>query len=624
METKSLKMLRNKCAQGSFEKLIALNNPKVYKFVAKYVQHCNPDFVFVRSDSKEDAEYIRNRAIELGEEKSLRTFGHTAHFDGFHDQARDKGKTCYLLPEGETLGSDIKSIERKKGLREIHKILKNSMRGKQMYVCFFCLGPIKSPFSILAIQLTDSSYVAHSEHILIRDGYKQFKNMQNQGEFFRFVHSAGILENNVSKDIDKRRIYIDLDENIVYTANTQYAGNTVGLKKLAMRLAIKKASVEGWLTEHMFTMGVHGPNKRVTYFSGSFPSACGKTSTCMLEDETVVGDDIAYLRKIDGKIRAVNVERGIFGIIKNVNSKDDPSIYEALATPGEVIFSNVLITEDDTPYWIGKGGEVPIKGVNYSGLWHIDKTDDSNVEITPSHKNARYTIRLSTLKNVDPHLNDPDGVEIKGIIYGGRDSDTSVPVEQSFDWDHGILTKGATIESETTSATLGEEGLRKFNLMANIDFLSIPLGKYIMNNVKFAEGIKNPPIIFSVNYFLKDRQGNYISGMKDKHVWLKWMELRINGDAGAIKTSTGYIPIYEDLKKLFKRVLHKDYSFEDYVNEFTLRVPENLAKIERIVKIYKKAGDAPDILFKALAEQEKRLKDAQAKYGEYIPPEKFI
>ncbi len=620
-----MNILKEKCTSGSFEKLINLKNPKVEEFVAGYTRHCNPDSVFIRSDSKDDAEYIRNRAIQLGEEKSLRTFGHTVHFDGFHDQARDKARTCYLLPEGETLGSDIKSIERKKGLREILKILKNNMKGKQMYVCFFCLGPTNSPFSILAIQLTDSSYVAHSEHILVRDGYKSFKNMQNQEEFFRFVHSAGALENNVSKDIDKRRIYIDLDENIVYTANTQYAGNTIGLKKLAMRLAIKKASAEDWLTEHMFTMGVHGPNKRITYFSGSFPSACGKTSTCMLEGETVVGDDIAYLRKIDGKIRAVNVEQGMFGIIKDVNSKDDPSIYEAIAAPGEVIFSNVLVIDENQPYWIGKNGEVPIKGINYSGQWHINKTDDSNVEITPSHKNARYTIRLSTLKNVDSHLNDPDGVEIKGIIYGGRDSDTSAPVEQSFDWAHGILTKGATIESETTSATLGEEGVRKFNLMANLDFLSIPLGKYITNNVKFAEGLKNPPVIFSANYFLRDKQGNYINGMKDKHVWLKWMELRINGDAGAIKTPTGYVPIYKDLKKLFKRVLHKDYSFEDYVNEFTLRVPENLAKIERIVKIYRtKVPDAPDILFKALAEQEKRLKDAQAEHGEYISPEKFI
>ncbi|GAG35412.1 unnamed protein product, partial [marine sediment metagenome] len=236
----------------------------------------------------------------------------------------------------------------------------------------------------------------------------------------------------------------------------------------------------------------------------------------MLEGETIVGDDIAYLRKIDGKIRAVNVERGIFGIIKDVNSEGDPTIYEALTAPGEIIFSNVLVTDKNQPYWIGKGGEAPTKGINYSGYWYIGKTDGSYEEITPSHKNARYTVRLSTLKNADPHFDNPEGVAISGIIYGGRDSDTSVPVEQSFDWVHGMLTKAATIESETTSATLGQEGVKKFNLMANLDFLSMPLGKYIMNNVKFIKGVENPPVIFSVNYFLKDKYGNYISGMKDK------------------------------------------------------------------------------------------------------------
>jgi phosphoenolpyruvate carboxykinase (GTP) len=624
MQKKYLTALKNKCVAGSYDKLSALENPYVLEFVAKYTQHCNPDSVFVRDDSKDDAQYLRNRAIELGEEKRLATEGHTVHFDGFFDQGRDIGKTLYLLPKGETIGSDIQSTERIKGLSEIHRYLRNSMKGKQMYVCLFCLGPVKSMFSILAMQITDSSYVCHSEHMLVRDGYEQFKNMKNKKAFFRFVHSAGALVNNVSRDVDKKRIYIDLKENIVYSVNTQYAGNTIGLKKLAMRLAIKKASREGWLTEHMFIMGVRGPGDRITYLCGSFPSACGKTATCMLEGETIIGDDIAYLRIIDKKIRAVNVEQGIFGIIKDVNSKDDPSIYEALTASREVIFSNILVTEDNMPYWLGKDGPCPIKGVNYSGPWHIDKTDDSNEEITPSHKNARYTIRLEALKNVDPRHDDPVGVEIKGIIYGSRDSDTCVPVEQSFDWADGILTKAATLESETTSATLGQEGVRKFNLMANIDFLSIPLGKYIMNNLKFIDDVKNAPIIFSVNYFLKDSHGNYITGMKDKHVWLKWMELRIHNEVDAIETPTGYIPKYEDLQKIFKEVLNKDYSYDEYVAAFTIRIPENLAKLERIVKIYKtKVPDAPAVLFNALAEQKKRLKEAEAKFGEYILPEKF-
>lgn len=615
-------MLKEKCGDKNYKKLEALKNPALLDFVASYVEHCNPASVFVRTNAPEDIKYIREKAIENGEEKKLSLAGHTYHFDSYHDQARDKANTKYLLPPDVQLGADIRSVDRSAGLEEMNNLLKNIMAGKEMYVAFFCLGPTNSPFSIPAIQITDSSYVAHSEDILIRKGYEMFKKLGETDKFFKFVHSAGELEAGVSKNIDKRRVYIDLEDNIVFSANTQYAGNTVGLKKLAMRLAIKKASYEGWLTEHMFIMGVHGPKNRVSYFAGSFPSACGKTATAMLEGETVVGDDIAYLRNIEGKIRAVNVECGMFGIIRDVNPEGDPLIWEALNSPGEVIFSNVLVTEEGKPYWLGDGRKIPEKGINYSGEWFIGKKDAKGQEITHSHKNARYTVRLSELKNCDPKLDDPKGVELAGIIYGGRDSDTTVPVEQAFDWNHGILMKGATIESETTAATLGKEGVRKFNLMANIDFLSIPMGRYINNNCDLGNSVKKPPNIFSVNYFLKDKDGKYLNGVKDKHVWLKWMELRIHGDVSAIKTPTGHIPEYSDLKKLFKEVLGKEYPREEYTKQFTLRIPENLEKIKRITNIYKtKVPDAPHVLFEALEAQKQRLEAVRDKLGDYISPE---
>jgi phosphoenolpyruvate carboxykinase (GTP) len=617
-----MKLLKEKCGDENFKKLEALNNPALLEFIEKYVKHCNPASIFVRTDSDEDAEYIRNKSIENKEENKLSVAGHTYHFDGYFDQARDKAHTKYMLPPDVELGSDIRKIDRAEGLTEIDGLLKNIMTGKEVFISFFCLGPTNSPFSIPALQITDSCYVSHSEDILFRRGYEMFKKMGNTNNFFKFVHSAGELEGGVSKNVDKRRVYIDLEKEVVFSVNTQYAGNTVGLKKLAMRLAIKKASFEGWLTEHMFVMGVHGPKGRISYFSGSFPSACGKTSTAMLEGETIVGDDIAYLRNIDGKIRAVNVERGMFGIIRDVNEKGDPLIWEALRSPGEIIFSNVLVDDKGTPYWLGDDRAIPEKGNNYSGQWTTGKKDAKGTEITHSHKNSRYTVRLKELKNCDPNLDDPKGVELSGIIYGGRDSDTTVPVEQSFDWNHGILMKGATIESETTAATLGKEGVRSFNLMANIDFLSIPMGRYINNNCDLGASVKKPPQIFSVNYFLKNKDGKYLNGVKDKHVWLKWAELRLHGDVEAIKTPTGYMPKYEDLKKIFKDVLGKDYTKEEYIEQFTVRIPENLAKIKRIVEIYKtKVPDAPHTLFEALEEQKKRLEEAQNKFGDYISPD---
>jgi len=624
VDKKTKDTLRIRLGKENYQKLTGINNPKLHQFIAKYIELCNPAKVFISAGSAEDIKYIREMAKKTGEEKELAIPGHTVHFDGYYDQARDKKNTRLLLPRGVDLGSDINAMDREEGLREIHKILKNIMQGHTLYVLFFCLGPTNSEFSIPCVQLTDSVYVAHSENLLYRQGYEEFKRLADSERFFKFVHSEGELdERGVSKNINERRIYIDTQDNIVYSVNTQYGGNTIGLKKLAMRLAINLASKEGWLTEHMFIMGVYGPGHRVSYFAGAFPSLCGKTSTSMIEGETIVGDDIAYLRKKEGKIRAVNVEKGIFGIIQGINSKDDPILWRALSSPGEIIFSNVLVMEDKKVYWIGKDGEVPARGYNHSGEWWIGKKDAEGKQIPPSHPNARFTLELKLLENMDPGIDDPDGVVLSGIIYGGRDSDTWVPVEESFNWVHGIITKGASLESETTAATLGKEGVRRYNPMSNLDFLSIPIGKYIENNLNFGTSLENPPRVFSVNYFLKDSQGNFMNDIADKRVWLKWMELRSHNEVGAIKTPTGLIPKYEDLKRLFKKVLNKEYLEKDYIKQFTTRVPENLAKIERITKIYEKISDTPKVVFRVLEEQRQRLMEVRRKYGDYIPPGKF-
>jgi len=597
-----------------------LENPKLHRFVADTIELCNPDFVSVCTDAPEDVAYVRLRAIETAEERTLAMEGHTVHFDGYYDQARDKANTKYLVPSGAEMGADINTVNREEGLREVRGFFKDSMVGKEMFVRFFCLGPTNSHFSIPCVQITDSSYVAHSEDLLYRHGYEQFRGIGDSEEFFRLVHTAGRLENGVSADIDKRRVYLDLEESIVYSTNTQYAGNTVGLKKLSLRLAIHKASREDWLAEHMFIMGAHGRGGRVTYLAGAFPSGCGKTSTAMLPGQTIVGDDIANFRKRYGKMYGANTECGIFGIIRDVNAHDDPVIWDALNRPGEVIFSNVLV-HDRTPYWLGDGRECPEHGVNHSGEWTVGKRDKEGNLIDPAHKNARYTLRISALSNRDPKCDDPDGVEIGGIIYGGRDSDTWVPVEQAFDWTHGIITKGASIESETTAATLGEEGVRKFNPMSNLDFVSMSVGQYVQNNVDFAKDLDNPPEIFSVNYFLRDQDGNYLNGMLDKTVWIRWMELRIHGEADGIRTPTGFIPRFDDLAREFKEHLDKRYTEEDYVKQFTLRIPENLAKIERIETIYRtRVPDTPQIVFDTLDDQRDRLLETQKNLGDYISP----
>ena len=603
------------------QKLEELNNQHVIKVVEKAIQLCKPAKVTVITDSKEDINYVRELALTIGEEKRLKMEGHTIHFDGYYDQGRDKANTKYLMSKDVDWGIKVNSIEKEKGLKEIYSYLDGSMAGKEMLVRFFSLGPTNSIFSLKALQITDSAYVAHSEDLLYRQGYEEFKKLNGSPDFFFFLHSAGRLENGVSVDIDKRRIYIDLEENRVYSVNNQYAGNSLGLKKLAFRLAIHKAQREGWLAEHMFIMGVHGPGGRITYFTGAYPSACGKTSTAMIPGQTVVGDDIAYLKKIDGVIRAVNMESGIFGIIHSVNSENDPVIYQALTTPGEVIFSNVLIN-NGVPYWGGMKKDIPNKGINFSGEWFEGKKDKQGKEIPCSHKNARYTLKLNELKNIDSKANDPGGVPVKAIFYGGRDSDTTIPIVESLTWAHGVFL-GATVESETTAATLGARGVRKYNPMANLDFISVPLGTYIENHLKFTKDLKVIPKIYATNYFLKDETGKYLNGKMDKRVWLLWAEGRVYGEYEAIETPVGLIPKYEDLKKLFIRELNKDYTRVEYIQQFSLRVGKYQEKMERMSKIFENIK-IPATFTEELKVQTERLKLAKTKYGEdIISPFKF-
>ncbi len=621
-----LEALMPKLSQKDYDKLAAIDNPNVHEFIAKASDLGHPDQIFVCSDAAEDIAYVRRQAVATGEEQATLTLkGHTFHFDGEYDQGRDRPNTKYLVPRGISLSKALNQIDRQEGLAEVKGLLKDSMKGKTMIVRFISLGPTNSVFTILGLQCTDSWYVAHSEDLLYRSGYGEFVKAGTKSDFLRVLHSAGKLSPDmVSLEHQKKRIYIDNMDNTIYSVNTQYAGNSVGFKKLAFRLAIRKANYEGWLAEHMLLMGVHGPNGRKTYFAGAFPSACGKTSTAMLPGETILGDDIAYLRPIDSVARAVNVESGIFGIIKDVNPKDDQLIYKVLTTPGEIIFSNVLI-KDGKPYWLGMGSELPKEGTNYTGAWFEGKKDENENDIPAAHKNARYAVALKALENCDPELNNPDGVVLGGIMYGGRDAKAYVPVQQSFDWDHGIIAYGASLETETTFATIGKEGVPEINMMSIQDFISIPLGQNIRNNLEFGKKLKQAPIVFGVNYFLKDKDnGEYLNSPQDKHIWVKWMEKRVHGEVDAIETPTGWIPKYDDLVPIFKEVLGKDYSKEDYIKQFTVRVPENLAKIERVTHFYQEnVSDIPLELFGILYMQRQRLLKAQETFGDYISPEKF-
>ena len=610
-------------SKSDYEKLYKLDNKKVIEVINEFIDRCKPSKVSVITDSEEDIRYVREKCIEIAEERKLDREGHTVHFDGFysmedHDQARDKENTRILVPEGEYESPWINTINREEGLNEIFDILDGCMEGHECLIRFFCLGPKDSKFSILALQITDSFYVAHSEDLLYRKGYEEFKKMGDPENFFYFVHSSGKLTGDppTTKDLDNRRIYVDLEEDRVLSVNNQYAGNSLGLKKLALRLAINRASKENWLAEHFFILGVHPKDReRVSYFCGAYPSGCGKTSTAMLPDQTIIGDDIAYLRQWDdGYAHAANIESGVFGIIRDVNKKDDPVIYDTITTPREVIFSNVLVN-DGEPYWLGMGKDIPEEGFNFSGEWYRGKTDKNGVEIPLAHPNARYTVRIEELENADPNLHNPEGVPLHAIFFGGRDSDTMLPILESLNWEHGIFF-GASIESETTSQTIGKTGVRKASPMANLDFIVIPLSEYLRNYREFGKSLEHPPKIFSTNYFLKDEHGEYLNGMLDKIVWVMWAEKRSHGELDAIKTPIGYLPKYRDLKEMFKLYLDKDYNKEEYEKQFSIRVDYLLEKIDRIEELYKKEKKMPEFFWDSLNGQKKALKNMKEEFGQ--------
>ena len=284
MVKSSLEVLQSRVNTEDYKKLCAINNPKIHQAIAEAAELGNPDKIFICSDTPDEIAHIRNMAIVTGEESAAVAIpGHTFHFDGPYDQGRDRAVTKFLVPKGDSLSKTINQIDRDEGLAEVKGLLKNAMRGHTMIVRFLTLGPANSPFTIHCLECTDSWYVAHSVDLLYRKGYDAFSQAGPDTEFFNTLHSSGPLDENMaSVNYDKKRIYIDYSTNTVYSVNNQYAGNSVGFKKLALRLAIRKAHSEGWLAEHFMMMGVHGPDGRKTYFAGAFPSACGKTSTAML------------------------------------------------------------------------------------------------------------------------------------------------------------------------------------------------------------------------------------------------------------------------------------------------------------------------------------------------------
>ncbi len=377
-----------------------IKHSEVLKRIANSIVLCNPSAVFINTGSTEDQEFIKNLSLEKKEEKPLAMDGHTIHYDLAEEQGRIVDRTFYIANPEDHISSLANRMDRPAGLEEVRSNLKGIMKDKIMIVGFYMRGPVGSPVSNPALEITSSAYVSHSAELLYRNAYADFNNeVESLGHFFTNLHSEGL---NRAQDLPDARVFMDRKFKTTFSWKCTYAGNTLLLKKGNHRFAVDKAVYENMgneLSEHMFITGIHGPNDRVTWFAGAAPSGCGKTTTAMAGN-VFIGDDLAQMWIADdGSIRSVNPECGIFGIVEDVNKEGDPLLMEVLRKKGhEVIWSNVLIDDKKLPHWVGNNEDHPEKGFNFQGDWYKGKTDNNGKQIPLSHPNSRCTISSTSLE----------------------------------------------------------------------------------------------------------------------------------------------------------------------------------------------------------------------------------
>ncbi len=622
------RLFEEKLDAEHLKRLKRIEHPEVKQKIANAIAMCRPERVFINTGTESDRQFIRDLALETGEESKLPMPGHTIHFDLKEEQGRIIDRTFYIANPEDLVSSLANNIDRKEALKDIRDKMTGIMGGMTMIVGFYLRGPVGAPVSNPALEITSSAYVSHSAEILYRSAFDHFdEQVERLGHFYTNIHSQGL---NRPEDLPNARVYMDRSYQATYSINCTYAGNTLLLKKGNHRFSVDKAVYENRgneLTEHMFITGVDGPGGRITWVAGAAPSGCGKTTTAMAGNH-FVGDDLAQMWIDDrGSLRSVNPECGIFGIVEDVNWDGDPMLMKCLRNPGtEVIWSNVLIDENGTPQWTGNG-ETPTKGFNFQGPWERGMTDKNGKPIPLSHPNSRCTLSSSALDNYSAAAEDPAGVETRVVTYSGRDSDTMPPVWVAKNADQGVVI-GACIVSAATATEVGASGVRRAP-WANAPFIPGSLSDYMDAQFRFFghRGLSEDkkPIMAGLNYFLTDaaRGGTskkLLGEKRDVKVWLAWLDRRAHHEVEAIDTPVGYLPRYEDLKKLFKEIIGKEYSQDLYVKQFSLHIDKILSRIELQIEAYGKEANLPLRLFEVLKEQRTGLLALKEKYGTKVTP----
>ena len=571
------------------------NNKTILAWIDEMKALVNPDQVVWIDGSEEQLEELRKEAVESGEMIKLnqeKLPGCYYHRTAPNDVARVEDRTLICSRKEEDAGPTNHWKEPQEAYKMLYDIARGSYKGRTMYVIPYSMGPVGSPLAKIGVELTDSIYVVLNMSIMTRVGQKVMDVLGDSNDWVRGLHCK------CDVDPEKRWICQFPEDNTIISVNSAYGGNVLlGKKCFALRIASYQAKNEGWMAEHMLILGVENPKGEVKYVCAAFPSACGKTNLAMMIPPEgyrakgykvwTVGDDIAWMRKgPDGRLYAINPENGFFGVAPGTNMKSNPNAL--ISTQKGAIFTNVARNLDDnTVWWESLDKNPPVNAEEWKGA-KVNGPEYIAAGNKLAHPNSRFTAPTANCPCLSSEFENPQGVPVSAIVFGGRRPDTVPLVYQSRSWNNGVFI-GSITGSETTAAAAGAVGVVRRDPMAMLPFCGYNMGDYFKHWIEMGEMLGDKaPKIFNVNWFRVDEDGHFIwPGFGDNLRVLEWILKRCDNEVDAVETAIGYVPKPEDINLEGL----KDFDEEKLASILKVDNAKWAMEAAGVEEFYKKFGD---------------------------------